>query len=139
MPVPCIACNTGMDGRLVKDRTETGRLEDGSSATEGRPAKGCPSVELSICSDPGNLAVVRRAVEKIAREEGFVPGEVDSIVLATDEALANVMKHGYEGRKDCTIRVRLERVAAEDGRNGLKVTVRDYGKQVDWASTSSVP
>jgi len=88
-------------------------------------------VDLAICSDPENLAFVRRAVERMARQEGFDAGDVDGIVLATDEAIANVMKHGYEGRKDCTIHVRLERIAGREGRRGLQMTVRDHGKQVD--------
>ncbi len=90
-----------------------------------------PITELSIPSDPRNLGVVRNAVEKVARDVGFVPSDIDGIVLATDEALANVMKHGYEGRKDCTIHVRLEFMTLPGGSRGLQVIVRDYGKQVD--------
>jgi serine/threonine-protein kinase RsbW len=91
----------------------------------------CRTVDLAIPSDPRNLVVVRGALEKMAGQEGFSASDVDGIVLAVDEALANVMKHGYEGRRDCTIRVRLEMVTSEEGRRGLLVTVRDFGKQVD--------
>ncbi len=89
------------------------------------------SVDLTILSDPRNLAVVRVAAEKMARQEGFAPSDVDGIVLAMDEALANVMKHGYQGRKDCEIHVRLESVDGPGGENGLQVVVRDRGEQVD--------
>lgn len=92
---------------------------------------GTRSVDLTILSDPKNLAVVRAAAEKMARQEGFAPSDVDGIVLAMDEALANVMKHGYDGRRDCEIRIRLEAVDAAGGRNGLRVVVRDRGKQID--------
>lgn len=89
------------------------------------------AVDLSILSDPKNLAVVRAAADRMARQEGFAPSEVDGIVLAMDEALANVMKHSYEGRKDCDIHIRLEAIVGEDRRVGLQVTLRDYGKQID--------
>jgi serine/threonine-protein kinase RsbW len=88
------------------------------------------AVELTILSDPRNLAVVRAAADKMARQEGFAASDVDGIVLAMDEALANVMRHGYEGRRDRTIHIRLEAVVGADTRPGIQVTLRDYGKQV---------
>jgi len=99
--------------------------------TQGAEQSDRRAVDLSILSDPKNLAVVRAAAEKMARQEGFAPNDVDGIMLAIDEALANVMRHGYEGQKDCEIRIRLE--ATDDQKNGagLIVTLRDQGKQVD--------
>ncbi|MBN1347502.1 MAG: ATP-binding protein [Phycisphaerae bacterium] len=99
--------------------------------TEGSDENEVRAVELSIRSDPRNLAVVRAAAEKMARQEGFAPSDVDGIVLAMDEALANVMKHGYEGRKNCEICIRLEAVCQEGHPAGLQVILRDRGKQVD--------
>ncbi len=89
------------------------------------------SVDLDILSDPKNLAVVRAATEKMALQEGFAPSDVDGIVLALDEALANVMKHGYEGRRDCRIRIRLQAVVGESGKGGVQVLLRDFGNQID--------
>ena len=99
--------------------------------TQGAEQSDSRAVDLSILSDPKNLAVVRAAAEKMARQGGFAPNDVDGIMLAIDEALANVMRHGYEGQKDCEIHIRLE--AADDQKNGagLIVTLRDQGKQVD--------
>ena len=99
--------------------------------TEGSDDNSARAVELTIRSDPRNLAVVRAAAEKMARQEGFIPSDVDGIVLAMDEALANVMKHGYEGRRDCEILIRLEAVGQEGDPSGLQVILRDRGKQVD--------
>jgi len=89
------------------------------------------AVDLSILSDPKNLAVARTAAEQMAREEGFVPADVDGIVLAIDEALANIMRHGYEGRKDCEINIRMEAITGDDGRGGIRIILEDSGKQVD--------
>jgi len=89
------------------------------------------AVDLSILSDPKNLAVVRAAAEKMARQEGFAPNDVDGIMLAIDEALANVMRHGYEGQKNREIHVRLETTGDQKRGAGLIVTLRDQGKQVD--------
>ncbi|MFQ6048063.1 MAG: ATP-binding protein [Phycisphaerae bacterium] len=92
------------------------------------------AVELSIPSSPKSLAIVRGAVERMARLEGFSESEVGGIVLAIDEALANVIKHAYRGACDRPIKIRLEAVTGCDGQAGLQVTVRDFGLQVDPAS-----
>ncbi len=89
------------------------------------------AVELNITSNARSLPVVRGAVEKMARLEGF--GEVDahSLILAIDEALANVIKHGYDGDPNQPIAITLEPVRSADGRSGISVQVRDQGRQVD--------
>lgn len=88
-------------------------------------------IELNITSSTKCLPVVRGAIEKMAKVEGF--GEMDShaLMLAIDEALANVIEHGYEGKDDQPIAITLMSVKAGDGRAGIAVTVRDKGRQVD--------
>ncbi|HUN80457.1 MAG TPA: ATP-binding protein [Phycisphaerae bacterium] len=88
-------------------------------------------VELTIHSDPRNLPIVRAAVEKLAALEGFEPHDVYHITLAIDEALANVIKHGYGGKCDQPIVITLQPVRSPDGRPGISVCVRDQGRQVD--------
>lgn len=87
-------------------------------------------IELNITSSAKCLPVVRGAVEKMANVEGF--GEMDShaLTLAIDEALANVIEHGYEGKDDQPISITLLPVKSADGRPGISVTVRDKGRQV---------
>jgi len=91
-------------------------------------------VELIIASQAASLPVVRNAVEKLARMEGFSDAETHGLLLAIDEALANVIKHGYQGRPDQPIRIVLARTEGPDGRQGLAVEVRDQGRQVDPAT-----
>ena len=89
------------------------------------------TVELNVTSHTRCLPVVRGAVERMAKKEGFTDEDAHGLTLAIDEALANVIKHGYAGRNDQPIAVRLSPVTAEDGRIGIAVSVRDKGRQID--------
>jgi anti-sigma regulatory factor (Ser/Thr protein kinase) len=102
-------------------------------ASQNRPPG---AVDLAVPSSPKSLAIVRGAVERMAKLEGFDEHEVGHIVLAIDEALANVIKHSYRGAPDRPIHVRLEPALTCDG-GGLIVTVRDYGQTVDPARIKS--
>lgn len=88
-------------------------------------------IELNITSNAKSLPVVRSAVERMARMEGFGDNEAHALVLAIDEALANVIEHGYGGATDQPIAITLTSVHAADGRQGISVAVRDQGRQVD--------
>jgi anti-sigma regulatory factor (Ser/Thr protein kinase) len=94
-------------------------------------------VELNILSNAKSLPIVRCAVERMAKLEGFTDDEAHAVSWAIDEALANVIKHGYGGRPDQPIAIRLMPVKAADGRPGMTVTVRDRGRQVDPGSIRS--
>jgi anti-sigma regulatory factor (Ser/Thr protein kinase) len=89
------------------------------------------TIELNITSNARSLPIVRGAVEKMARLEGFGENETHSIMLAIDEALANVIKHGYNGDPNQPIAITLDPVRSADGRAGIAVWVRDQGRQVD--------
>ena len=52
-----------------------------------------PCVRLTMPSIPRYLAVIRAAVGCMAGQESFSAETIDRLVLATDEALANVIKH----------------------------------------------
>jgi anti-sigma regulatory factor (Ser/Thr protein kinase) len=73
---------------------------------------------------------VRESVAKLAREIGFAQDTVDKMVLAVDEALCNVIKHGYKGEGGRPIELTFD-TELEAGREGLEIRVRDYGCQVD--------
>ena len=80
------------------------------------------------------LAVVRGAAERMAELEGFSSEEAHGLIWAIDEALANVIKHGYNGQTDRPITITLGPVRSGDGKSSLKVVIRDEGKQVDPAT-----
>jgi anti-sigma regulatory factor (Ser/Thr protein kinase) len=91
-------------------------------ASSARPQR----FELKITSDPANLREVRVKVEAFARAAGM-PGEAaDEIGLALNEALANVIRHGYDGATDRPIVV-----SAERGDGEVHVLIRDWAKPFD--------
>jgi anti-sigma regulatory factor (Ser/Thr protein kinase) len=69
------------------------------------------------------LQIVRSAVGQMAAAAGFEEDEVQFIILAVDEACANVIRHAYGGRPDGQVRLscsasadRLEFILADNGR-----------------------
>lgn len=92
---------------------------------------GCAKVEMTLPSDPQLLCVVRVAAERMATRVGFDEQQVEQIGLAVNEALANVIEHGYEGATDCPMEIVLVDVDSPEHGMGLRIAVRDRGRQVD--------
>lgn len=53
-------------------------------------------LSLVVPGTVDHLARIRAFVTDNAREAGFGEGEVDEVVLALDEAVANIVEHAYE-------------------------------------------
>ena len=83
-------------------------------------------MDVTIASDPANIAGVRHAIEALAAEVGLDEREVGEVGLCVNEALANVMRHAYGGAADKPIVVRAW---CEAG--ALAVTLRDWGNGVN--------
>ncbi|MEX2215911.1 MAG: ATP-binding protein [Phycisphaeraceae bacterium] len=88
------------------------------------------SVEIHVLSDPCNLCVVRAAVSAAADRFGLDEPARDKVVLAVDEAMTNVIRHGYKQRTDGAIDVTLSRVR-DNGRSGIQVVIEDEVGPVD--------
>ncbi|NIA07642.1 MAG: ATP-binding protein [Actinobacteria bacterium] len=86
---------------------------------------------LTILSDPANLAKVRVAVETGGKQVGFDQKECAAMALATDEALTNVIRHAYGGVLGKEIKIVIEQLNEADDRQGLSICIRDFGKAVD--------
>jgi serine/threonine-protein kinase RsbW len=56
------------------------------------------SRSLRVAAELANLGRVRSFIEETAAALGVAPGAASDIVLATDEAVTNVIVHGYQGR-----------------------------------------
>jgi len=87
-------------------------------------------VKITIPSDPKELSIVRTAAGTFAERHGLGAEPAGRIALAVDEALANVIKHGYQGQAGQEIVVTMEHTESE-GQGCLKFVVRDFGRQVD--------
>ena len=87
-------------------------------------------VELRIVSQPCYLCVARAAVNAALEKCGFDAPTCGKMMLAVDEALSNIMRHGYEGRDDGPIWVKLGPVNTDAGQM-FSVVIEDRARQVD--------
>jgi anti-sigma regulatory factor (Ser/Thr protein kinase) len=103
------------------------------AAKENKPQPAASSapdrIELKITSDPANLREVRKKVESFAQSIGMAREMSDELGLALNEAMANVIRHGYDGAKDRPIVV-----SAERGDGELHLSIRDWAKPFDPAT-----
>jgi anti-sigma regulatory factor (Ser/Thr protein kinase) len=83
-------------------------------------------IKFSMPSDPRYLPVVRGAIGPLAALIGWDESECDAIVLAVNEALANVITHAYHNRTDGL----MELECRERG-GGLEITLLDNGDAPD--------
>jgi serine/threonine-protein kinase RsbW len=106
---------------------------------------GRPAITLEIVSNPLYLSGAREMVSSVARRLGFAEEACGQMSLAVDEALCNIIRHGYERRDDRPIWIRLFPLA-EPGTNGvspssqptaLKIVIEDEAKQVDPSTIKS--
>ncbi|MBN2210839.1 MAG: ATP-binding protein [Sedimentisphaerales bacterium] len=93
-------------------------------------------IEVRICAEPAYLSVVRCAVRQAAKLAGLDEKGVDSVTLAIDEALTNVIRHSYGGPCTKPIIVRICQQQLPEG-PAVEFIVRDYGKTVDPAKICS--
>ncbi|MFM9957659.1 MAG: ATP-binding protein [Phycisphaerales bacterium] len=91
-------------------------------------------VELRLLSQPRYLCGARDAVASIARRCGFDEQTSGQLALAVDEALCNVIRHGYGDAPDKPILLRLwplncDQVAGPAG--GIRIVIEDEARQVE--------
>ena len=87
-----------------------------------------PAIHLQILSRPELLAPVRALVNTMAAHEGLDDLAACHLVLAMDEALTNVIRHGYDGDPDGRIWISIS--ALQDGA-GIRVVIEDRARTVD--------
>lgn len=83
-------------------------------------------IDLKILSDPANLRDVRKQVESFAQSIGMTVQTSEDIGLTLNEALANVIRHGYGGAIDRPIEV-----SAEARHGEFRMSIRDWAKPFD--------
>jgi anti-sigma regulatory factor (Ser/Thr protein kinase) len=91
-------------------------------------------LRLELPSDPEILCVVRSAVMRLAEELGFRAEECRGLTRAVDEALANIIRHAYDGRPGQPIELLCRRVedrAGKQQRPGLEIDLVDHGTAAD--------
>lgn len=88
-----------------------------------------PDVRLEMLSQARFLAAARALANSIAQRTGFNEVQCGQISLAVDEALCNIINHGYEKNGDGRIWVNIW--ATEDDPPQLRVVIEDRAKQVE--------
>ena len=90
-----------------------------------------PHIRIELISDPIYLSGARELVGSVARRLGFDDRQCSKIVLAVDEALCNVIRHGYERASDRPIWVEIWPVREGGEVRGMRLRIEDEAKQVD--------
>ena len=87
-------------------------------------------LNLDITSDVAELPTVRDAFRAWTAKHGWTEQQTADIVLAVDEALSNVIRHGYDGEPNHKIEIRARTRNDPARGKGLEIRIRDFGKQV---------
>lgn len=89
-------------------------------------------IELRMCANPHYLFLARQAAQRVAELAGMPEQDTDYLVLATEEALTNVIRHSYGGPCEKPIIITIRHFAArDDAPAGIEILIRDYGRHVD--------
>ncbi|MGI9014448.1 MAG: ATP-binding protein [Phycisphaerales bacterium] len=100
---------------------------------ETNPAP-APPLSFEMVSQPRYLSAVRAMIHSVAQRLGFNEAGANQISLAVDEALCNVINHGYQRREDGRIRVSVWPI---DNIAGVRIVIDDDAPQVDLATIHS--
>lgn len=101
-------------------------------------------IQIQMLSNPLYLSGAREMVAAVARRLAFSDEACGQIALAVDEALCNVIRHGYGREPDRPIWISLMPVGGvarpgsdENPTQALKIVIEDEAKQVDPATIKS--
>ena len=78
---------------------------------------------LNVDARVESLAAVRAFVERACRLTGLDPASCFDLKLAVDEACANIIDHGYQGRAGGAIRI-----GCSSDESSVRVTIVDWGR-----------
>jgi anti-sigma regulatory factor (Ser/Thr protein kinase) len=88
-----------------------------------------PAVRLELTSQARFLAAARAMISNLAQRLGFNEVQCGQISLAVDEALCNIINHGYDKRPDG--RIWLSVWTLDGAKPGIRIVIEDRAKQVD--------
>lgn len=87
-----------------------------------------PDISVQMLSRTTLLAPVRSMLVSLAEHAGFDEVCCGHIALAVDEALANVIRHGYGGRDDCRVWIHFWHLHEPAG---IRVVIEDLARQIE--------
>jgi serine/threonine-protein kinase RsbW len=91
--------------------------------------------DFGIPNDASSLAQVREETGRVVREAGFPEEMLNRLMIAVDEAVTNIIEHGYDGLApgSSTIDIHLE-----VDRDRFLITITDQGDTFDPRTASDV-
>lgn len=98
-------------------------------------------VTLQLHSDPEALCLVRATVQRATELLRFPEPVSRAIVRSVDEALANVIRHAYQGKSGLPIEVTCRKLHGGQGSptTGLEIVLLDSGIAPDPAKLKGRP
>ena len=89
-------------------------------------------LKLQLQSNPEFLCLVRATLERATELLHFAADDSRAIVRSVDEALANVMRHAYEGKKGFPIEISCWKLH-DQGHTaiGIEILLEDSGLSLD--------
>jgi serine phosphatase RsbU (regulator of sigma subunit)/anti-sigma regulatory factor (Ser/Thr protein kinase) len=84
--------------------------------------------KINLPADSKNLIKVRDFVVKYGKKMGMSPKQTSEVKLAVDEAVSNIIRHAYVGKKGA---FQIEMVKLEDA---VELKIKDQGVEFDWNS-----
>jgi serine/threonine-protein kinase RsbW len=108
----------------------------GKGTTSGKGAASELLLKLQLQSNPEALCLVRATLERATELLHFQPQDSRAIVRSVDEALANVLRHAYEGKKNLPVEVSCWKLNGETTANGspkagIEILLEDSGLAPD--------
>ncbi len=88
-----------------------------------------PDMTLELFAQPHLLAPVRAMIGSFAQRLGFDEIHCGQISLCIDEALCNIINHGYN--RDPNGRIWIRIWAVGESPRGIRVVIEDRARQVD--------
>lgn len=88
-----------------------------------------PDLRIEMTSQPRYLAGARAMINSVAQRLGFAESVCGQIALAIDEAICNVITHGYQKRQDGKIWISVWPLGEPNP--GIRILIEDEGRQVD--------
>ena len=87
-------------------------------------------LSLEVSSDTAELPGVRDGIRAWSKRHNWSEAEIAEITLAIDEALTNVIRHGYGGEPGHKIELTARALRDDVEGDGVEVRIRDFGRQV---------
>lgn len=111
-------------------------LSRGKGTRSGKSPASELLLELHLLSNPEALCLVRATLERATELLHFQPQDIRAIVRSVDEALANVVRHSYQGKKDLPIQVSCWKLqddndASGPATTGIEILLEDSGLAPD--------